>query len=349
MRQLGHMNILYIGRREGTSYHRAQALQRLGHDVTIVNLRRVLIEKTPGLSSFFLSRWIRHTGALFLERWFRKGIQSSGVWEQEFDLVHVDDIATVGPSLARKLKERFGQLSCYVIDDPFGDRDGPKWRLFLEAVPEYDLITVVREPNVQEAYKRGAKDVLRVYRSADEVVHAPLELSQQEKKKWCSKVTFVGTWFPDRGPFMKKLIERGVPLTLRGDNWEKADEWPVLEPYWAGPAVYGENYTKALQCADVCLGLLSKGNRDLHTQRSLEIPRIGSLLCAERTGEHQHLYEEGREAVFWDDADECAELCFDLLSDNQSREEIAKRGRQRCIEKGCLNEEVMRRIVDKMF
>jgi len=340
------MDILYIGKRKGTSYHRAQALRRLGHDVTIINLRRILIQKIPGLLSSFLSRWVRHTGALFLERWFRKGIESSAVWGQEFDLVHVDDIATVGRSLAQMLKERFGQLSCYVNDDPFGDRDGPKWRLFLSTVPEYDLITVVREPNVQEAYDHGAKDVLRVHMSADEVVHAPLELSQEEEEEWSSKVTFVGTWFPERGPFMKKLIERGIPLTLRGDNWEKADEWPVIEPYWEGPAVYGDDYTKALQCADICLGLLSKGNRDLHTQRSLEIPFVGSLLCAERTREHRHLYEEGRGAVFWDDAEECAGLCFDLLSDSQRREKIAARGRQRCIENGYLNENVMSTLID---
>ncbi|WP_263819270.1 CgeB family protein [Salinibacter sp.] len=233
-----------------------------------------------------------------------------------------------------------------MIDDPFGDRDGPKWRLFLKAVPEYDLITVVREPNVQEAYERGATDVLRVYRSADEVVHAPLELSQEEEEKWSSEVTFVGTWFPERGPFMKRLIERGVPLTIRGNSWQKADEWNTIKPYWESPAVYGDDYTKALQCADICLGLLSKGNRDRHTQRSLEIPYIGSLLCAERTKEHQHLYKEGREAVFWDDAEECAELCFDLLSDKQRREEIAARGRRHCIENGYLNEKVMNRLIE---
>jgi spore maturation protein CgeB len=207
---------------------------------------------------------------------------------------------------------------------------------------------VVREPNVEEAYDRGARDVLRVYRSADEVVHAPLNLNENERAEWTNDVVFVGNWFPERGPFMKKLVDKGIPLTIYGPRWKKANEWPVLKPYWAGPGVYGDDYTKILQCGKVCLGLLSHENRDLHTQRSLEIPYIGSLFCAERTTDHRDLYEEGEEAVFWDDADECAEVCFDMLNNDEKRRQIAKQGRKRCIENGYLNENVMREIVDRV-
>jgi hypothetical protein len=272
-------------------------------------------------------------------------IQNDPLWSQQFDLVHVDEIALVGPTLVQSLKERFGTVSCYVIDDPFGGRDGPKWRLFLKAIPEYDLITVVREPNVKEAYEYGARDVLRVYRSADEVAHAPKNITKAEMEKWGCQVAFIGTWFPERGPFMRKLIERGVPLTIRGSNWEKADEWKVIKTVWAGPALDSVDYTKALQCADICLGLLCEGNRDRHTQRSIEIPYSGSLLCAERTGEHLDLYEEGREAVFWSDAEECADVCFEMLENDKKREEIAQRGRKRCCENGLLNEDVMNEVI----
>lgn len=343
------MRILYFGRRSGTSYHRAQALRRIGHDVTIFNPRQRLVDQVWGLSWSWLSRWIKRTGALFLETVVKRMLENSPLWEGEFDLVHVDEIAVVGPSLVKELKRRFGRVSCYVIDDPFGDRDGLKWRLFLKAVPEYDLVTVVREPNIQEAYDHGATDVLRVYRSADEVVHAPLDLSKDEKREWESEVIFVGNWFPERGPFMKNLVERGIPLTIYGPRWKKADEWSVLKPYWEGSGVYGDDYTKALQCAKVCLGLLSHENRDLHTQRSLEIPYIGSLFCAERTSEHRALYEEEREAVFWDDVDECADVCFELLAKDEKRQRIAERGRQRCIENGSLNENVMDKIVERVF
>jgi len=342
------MRILYLGRRSGTSYHRAQALRRIGHDVTIFNPRRRLVDQVWGLSWSWLSRWIKRTGALFLETVVKRMVENSPLWEKGFDLVHVDEIAVVGPSLVEALKRKFGRVSCYVIDDPFGDRDGLKWRLFLKAVPEYDLITVVREPNIQEAYDHGAENVLRVFMSVDEKVHAPKDLSREEEEKWSSEVAFVGSWFPERGPFMKTLIDKGVPLTIRGDNWENAKEWPAIEPYWKGPALPADDYTKAIQCAKICIGLLSEGNRDEHTTRSMEVPYAGGLLCAERTREHTHLYEEGREAIFWDHAEECAHICFKLLENDEKRRSIAERGRQRCIENGYLNESVMDQIVERV-
>ena len=86
-----------------------------------------------------------------------------------------------------------------------------------------------------------------------------------------------------------------------------------LKPYFKGQTLKGKDYISAIQGSKICLGLLSKGNRDLHTTRTFEIPFIGSLLCAERTSEHLELFDENLEAVFWNSAEECAEKCKELL------------------------------------
>ena len=52
---------------------------------------------------------------------------------------------------------------------PLGTRDKKKWRLYLEAVPHYDLLAVVRQVNIAEAYSRGAKKVLQVFMAVDEL------------------------------------------------------------------------------------------------------------------------------------------------------------------------------------
>ena len=101
-----------------------------------------------------------------------------------------------------------------------------------------------------------------------------------------------------------------------------------------------------LQCARLNLGLLSRDNRDNHTTRSLEIPSLGGLLCAERTAEHQSMYQEGAEALFWGDARECAELCLAALADEGRRARIARAGHERFLRDGHRNERVMQRIVD---
>jgi spore maturation protein CgeB len=160
-------------------------------------------------------------------------------------------------------------------------------------------------------------------------------------------VTFIGTWMPERGPFIAKLIQLGVPLSLYGNRWERAAEWGTIRKVWRGPGIHNEDdYAKAIQCAKICLGLVSLGNRDLSTTRSFEVPHLGGLLCAQRTEEHCDLYKEDEEAVFWDSPEECAQKCRLLLNDHDLRKKIAERGRLRCLQNGTTNERVMDAVIN---
>jgi spore maturation protein CgeB len=233
----------------------------------------------------------------------------------------------------------------YNIDDPFGCRDGRRYNAYRKSQPNYDLCVVMRNINVQEAKNFGAKNVLRVYMTADELTHAPRKVNEQDHKTWDSEVLFLGTWFPERGLFLVQLIQLGIPLTIRGANWHKSPEWPQLKSYWKGGNITGDDYAKAIQCAKVNIGLLSKENRDLHTTRSLEIPALGGLLCAERTSEHLEMYVEGKEALFWKDAKECAEKCLLALNDEKQRIKIAKAGHQRIENNKHYNEAILTEII----
>ena len=217
---IGGRSILYLGGTSGTSRHRALSLTRLGHKVRILEpLSFLPVRRITGY-------WARHTGALGLETFICNRILES-IGSAEFDLVWVDPGHLVGPVLVRHLRRRAEQVINYNVDDPYGKRDGHWWRLYLRAVPYYDLIVVVRDCNIPEAYRAGARDVLKVYRSADEVAHAPRPLSPTDRVKWAADVSFVGTWMPERGPFMSRLVERGVSLKIRGNRWSRAAEWPA--------------------------------------------------------------------------------------------------------------------------
>jgi hypothetical protein len=93
------------------------------------------------------------------------------------------------------------------------------------------------------------------------------------------------------------------------------------------------------------LGLVSIENKDLHTHRSAEVPAIGTAFSAQRTSQHLAMYDEGVEAVFWDDADECARVCLALLSDPAKLKQVAERGHQRVVKDRNFNEPLMERVV----
>lgn len=333
------MDILYLGPESGTCLDRANALRRLGHLVRHVDPRSLLPR----------GRWVDRVTWHLGGDWFgaRLARRLEALLEGlRYDLCHVDGGEWVTPRVVASLRRFAQRVINYNIDDPLGPRDGARSRAYRATLPYYDLCVVMRPQNVEEARALGARRVLHVTRSADEVSHRPRVISEADRQRWHSEVLFLGTWFPERGPFLLELVRRGVPLTLRGPRWEHAPEWPRLRPYWKGGALEGDDYAKAIQCARVNLGLVSRGNRDLHTTRSLEIPALGGLLCAERTSEHLAMYEEGREALFWSDADECAAVCRMALEDEPRRAAIAAAGRARLLANGHLNEPVLAHVLE---
>lgn len=333
------MRILYLGRLSGTCLDRADALRRLGHELLHIDVR-TLMPKTV-----WIDRVTWRLGGGWFSAWVNSGLRSR-ITGQSFDLCYVDGGEWTAGSTIELVRKHAPLVVNYNIDDPFGLRDGARWIAYRHAAWRYDLCVVMRNENVTEARAHGVRNVLRVYRSADEVSHAPRPLSPQDRERWRADVLFLGTWFPERGPFLLELIKRGVPLTIRGHKWQRAPEWEQLKSYWKGGSLFGDDYARAIQCAKVNLGLLSKDNRDLHTTRSLEVPALGGLLCAERTCEHLAMYKENEEAVFWNDADECARVCRDILADEDRRQQIAAAGHARVHRNGHYNETIMREILD---
>lgn len=328
------LSILYIGPLSGTCLDRANAFRRLGHEVQHIDTRDML----P--TTVWVDRVLWRAGG----HWFAPLLVSAmakALKGKRFDLCHVDNGEWVSPAVIKLLKKHCARVINYNIDDPTGPRDRMRFAAYRRAAPHYDLLALVREDNLPEVRALGARKAIRVYRSADEVEHAPRPLSPQDQVKWGTDVLFLGTWMPERGPFLADLIRMGVPLTIRGGHWQKAPEWHILKPHWQGGPIFGDDYAKAIQCARINIGLLSKGNRDLHTTRSLEIPSLGGLFCAERTPEHMGMYQDGIEAVFWNDAKECADHCQALLKDEARRQAIAEAGRQRYLQDGNHNERVL--------
>ena len=86
-------------------------------------------------------------------------------------------------------------------------------------------------------------------------------------------------------------------------------------------------------------------NRDLHTTRTFEIPYAKGVLCAERTSEHQLLYQAGLEALFWDSCSECLSHCRRVLADTFFRESLVKASHSRVLELGVGNEDICRQVI----
>ena len=342
--------ILYLGDSEPntTSAHRANALIRLGHTVVIRDPVK-LISESPILR--FSGPLHYRTGYRLLQRKLIHWVEEIVNTHSKPDLIWVSGGELLGIDCLKLLKNFSCPIVLYNNDDPTGGRDGRRFDLLLKALPYYDLCAVMRGINVSEYKAKGAHHVLRVYMSYDEVAHQPFAQVSDIPTPYQSDVAFVGTWMRNekRDEFLLELIRQGVPLSIWGNSWKKSPHWKALQVAYCGSALSGRDYVAAIQGAKICLGFLSKGNRDLHTQRSLEVPFSGGLLCAERTSEHLAMYREGIDAVFWSDAQECARICHKLLNDATQREAIRSSGMRRVRELRVGNEDVCKEVLNAAF
>ena len=208
----------------------------------------------------------------------------------------------------------------------------------------------MREVNAPEDHSLGARRVLRVLISYDEGAHVP-EQAITPAAAFSSDIAFVGTCMRNEGrdAFVLGLGERGLDIAACGDRWQKSPLLPEPRPYWRGAGLIGADYVSAIRRANACLGVLPKGNRGLHTHRSVEAAFADALLCAEHTQEQLDVYEDRGEAVFWEDVADCTFKCLRLLDTPQERARIRMAGLRRMWRHHAGNEDVCRRILEGLF
>ena len=292
-----------------------------------------------------LPRWGKLVGykwmAFYVCRQFMKYYSA-----QDFDLLWVNQQVFVTQDLISKWSATIPSV-VYINDNPFARVNGRAWDELLNALPSFTVVGVVRDEDAEVAKSLGCSGVKRIWMSYDEEVHRARDWKEVDRNKWASEVLFVGSYMPERGPFLKAMIDAGIPLTIYGSHWDRSKEWPVLKSHWKGGWIAGADYVGAVQNSKIVLGLLSEANKDYHTQRTMEVPYIGSLFCCKRTHEHQELYEEDVETVMWDDVDEAIRKCRYYLDNPSEREAIAQRGQQRVIKNNTSNQFVATSLLDQ--
>lgn len=217
---------------------------------------------------------------------------------------------------------------CFQDDDPFGLRRSERvmWGPFVACIPLYDVHFVKKAIDIDEFKRHGAKNVMLFVHGVYEPVFHPVRQAPTDLRE----VSFVGTPLDHRVAYIQELLEHhSIPLHVYGNHWNrKSIFWRKRSNFHA--EVVGNNYADLLRRSKICLGFVSSSNRDEYSMRTFEIPGCATFLLAERTPMHSSLFEEGVEAEFFSNVEECADKCRFYLQNEEARQRIARAGYARC-------------------
>lgn len=226
------------------------------------------------------------------------------------------------------IKEETGAfLVNYATDDPFNPRVST--RDLVRAIPFYNLYACTKRAIMEDVRRAGCQNVAFIRFAYEPTLHFPEKpATPEEIERFSSDVVFIGNADEDRIPYFEALAKiPGLKLRLYGGYW---DRHPLLRRYHRGFAL-GRDYRLALGGSKIAVCLVRRANRDGHCMRTFEVPACGAFMLAERTEEHLELFEEGKEAAYFESPEELVDKVRYYLHHDEERQRIAEAGYQRVI------------------
>ncbi len=325
---------------------RANALKEMGHDV-------MTIPTTPPGWTYetrpSLAQRVRHRLRLPADpakanqgviNAVRDGVEI--VWIEAGKMIHATTLAQI-----REINSRV-RILWYSEDDMMNPAHRSRW--LDRAIPYFDLWVTTKSFNAEAAEmpSRGAKKVLFVNNSFDAKVHRPVAVSPEQRRQFGAPVSFIGTFEEPRANSLLALAQAGMTVRVWGNGW---GHWVNQEQNLRieNRPVYNDDFARVIAASDINLGFLRKGNRDLQTCRSIEIPACAGFMIHERNSEMTALLCEDREAVYWSTNTELVSVCQNWSGKDDARKAVGQAGRNRVLELGLTHEDNISRMLSALM
>ena len=346
--QKDRIKILSIGQfladgESNTCLHRNWSLHKLGYVVDVdstLPVKYALIHKI--INKLFV------TFDLPI-RFFYKSLQDNIIKAAKtikFDIIWIDKGIYIKEATVKKLKEL--QPKALIVGyspDNMTERHN-QTQCFLDTFKYYDYFFTTKSYTVKDLEKLGCNNVFFVNNAYEATFHHPYEISEYEKERLGGKVGFIGKWEKERCDSIIFLAEHGIPVRVWGGGKWLDYKGKYKNLIIEEKGLFSSNYNRALSAFDISLCFLRKINNDQKTTRTMEIPACGSLLMAERTKEHESLFRDGVEAVFFSSNEELLEKCKYYLDNPEKLKTIAQAGLKRCKVSGYSNLETLKHCIE---
>lgn len=336
------MKILYAASLSpnDSAMYRMWALERLGHQVIPVNF-------LPYMPANPMARRVVYRLVMgpHVDRFNRDILELTE--RERPDLLWADKMLWMRPATLDHLRRLGIKTVSYMIDNPFGPRQDPGWRLYMKSIPRYDLHVVQRDKNIADYRSRGARDVIKIQTAYEPTIHFPPPEGWSDRDR-DRGVSFIGTPYDDRAANLMRLgKEFDVAISGSRRLWQRALTPDALATLYREGELYQKQYREAIWRSKINLSFITHSNQDEFVHKSFEIAGCGGFLLAERSQGHLDRFVEDEEAVFFTGYDELAAKIRRYLPDEEARTRIAAAGQRRAVRNGYHNDCQVSLIVER--
>jgi spore maturation protein CgeB len=246
------------------------------------------------------------------------------------DVMFFDNVKIIQRDTLRRLRDEHGVNAVfYTPDNVIATHNSSRQ---LEASwPEWRIVFTTKSFNTADFTLRGVKTVHVIGNAFDEEVHRPMDPLEVGPDFERFDAVFAGYVEPERRQSINELAASGATVIVYGD----ARRWGYMHRnVTVCKPAFHVDYARAMHTGKVALCFLRKINRDTVTTRSIEIPAMARAMAAERTREHDQLFEHSHEYFGFSTTAELIAVVRRLVDDAQLRDRVRFAGRARCFQSG---------------
>ncbi len=334
------MRILYLGQlsENDSAEYRRLALLREGHTVEAINSLQY-----RSVSPLLRKLEFRAQIGPMVSRLNADIIAAAQKFRPE--VVWADKLLWMRPQTLERLRAMGIATVSYMIDNFFGPRRDPGWRLYAKTIPFYDLHCTQRDTNMKSYREAGARDVIKIQTAFEPTLQFPSDPPYTDAQR-NRGVSFIGTSYDQRAQTMLRLHADGVPVVVSGgpQHW-RGPLGNMFDTLYREGELFRQQYREAIWRSKINLSFLTHSNQDEFVHKSFEIAACGGFLLAERSAGHLERFVEDEEAVFFEGYDELLAKIRRYLPDEAARNRIALAGMKRAWSSGYDNDTQVRKIV----
>ncbi|MCO6432505.1 MAG: glycosyltransferase [Deltaproteobacteria bacterium] len=207
------------------------------------------------------------------------------------------------------------------------------WR---EMAQYYDFVFTIQKGQCLDAIKAaGAANVSYLPVACDPDIHRPVSMSEEERKRWGSPISFVGAGYHNRQQLFAALCE--LPFKIWGT------EWPGCKPFdrlvqEQGRRISPDEYVKIFNASDININLHSSSEKDgvdptgdFVNPRTIELAAAGAFQLVDERSHLAELLTPGEEVATFNSAADLKEKIEYYLAHPDERKRIAEKGRCRVL------------------